>query len=55
MDLGKRLLGGEPQGQTVVEYALIVAIVSVGVGLAIIGFGEYLLEVAREGASELIG
>lgn len=50
---GSRPWGAD--GQTVVEYALIVAIVSIGVGLAIIGFGEYLLDAAREGASDLIG
>lgn len=52
---GKRPIAGRAEGQTVVEYALIVAVVSIGVGVAIIGFGEYLLDAAREGASALIG
>jgi hypothetical protein len=43
------------EGQAVVEYALVIAIVSIGIGLAMLGFGEYLLAAAREGVSQLIG
>ncbi len=47
------LLGGE--GQAVIEYALVIAILSIGMVIVLLGFGDYLVDAAREGASALIG
>lgn len=43
------------EGQAVIEYALVIAILSIGMIVMLLGFGNYLLDAAREGASALIG
>ncbi len=42
-------------GQAVIEYALVIAILSIGMVVVLLGFGNYLLDAAREGARALIG
>lgn len=42
-------------GQAVVEYALVIAILSLGMVVVLLGFGDYLVSAAREGADALIG
>lgn len=42
-------------GQALIEYALVIAILSIGMVVVLLGFGNYLLDAAREGARALIG
>lgn len=42
-------------GQAVIEYALVIAILSIGMVVVLLGFGDYLLNAARDGADALIG
>jgi Flp pilus assembly pilin Flp len=39
----------------VVEYALVIAILSLGMVVVLLGFGDYLVSAARDGADALIG
>ncbi|MCL4241419.1 MAG: hypothetical protein KJ048_08700 [Dehalococcoidia bacterium] len=43
------------EGQAVIEYALVIAILSIGMVVVLLGFGNYLVDAAREGARALIG
>ena len=41
-------------GQTVVEYALIVAVISIGVAILLTGFGQALIRSAEEAVKALV-
>ncbi|MBE0609198.1 MAG: hypothetical protein IH609_07455 [Dehalococcoidia bacterium] len=43
------------EGQAVIEYALVIAVLSIGMVVVLLGFGNHLVDAAREGASALIG
>jgi Flp pilus assembly pilin Flp len=42
-------------GQAAIEYALVIAILSLGMVVVLLGFGDYLVSAAQAGADALIG
>ncbi len=42
-------------GQAAIEYALVIAILSIGMVVVLLGFGNYLVDAARVATDELIG
>ncbi len=46
---------GRCEGQAVIEYALVIAILSIGMVVVLLGFGNHLLDAARAAADGIIG